>query len=127
MATKKYLDQQGLQTLIQGLKAKNDILYAAAGHAHAASEISYANAIIKGGADIKVDEALNVLVANVVRATEDLSTTEGNVKVLEKAIDDLKAQIGEGTVADKIQVVQTALDNFKSAQATRDQGQDTAI
>ena len=127
MATKKYLDQQGLQTLINGLKAKNDALYAAAGHAHAASEISYKNANIKGGADIKVDEALNVLVANVVRATEDLSTTDGNVKELEKAINALKDQIGEGTVADKIQAVQTALDNFKTDQATKDQGQDTAI
>ena len=27
---KKYLDQQGLQTLIQGLKSKNDALYAKA-------------------------------------------------------------------------------------------------
>ena len=127
MATKKYLDQQGLKTLIQGLKAKNDVLYAATGHAHAASEISYANANIKNGADIKVDEALDVLVANVIRANEDLSATEGNVKELEKAINALKDQIGEGTVADKIQAVQTALNNFKTAQATKDQAQDTAI
>ena len=127
MATKKYLDQQGLKTLIQGLKAKNDVLYAATGHAHAASEISYKNANIKNGADIKVDEALDVLVANVIRANEDLSATEGNVKELEKAINALKDQIGEGTVADKIQAVQTALNNFKTAQATKDQAQDTAI
>ena len=96
---KKYLDQQGLQTLIQGLKAKNDALYAKAAHGHAASEVSYANANIKNGADIKVNEALDVLVANVIRASEDLSTTDGNVKELEKAINALKAQVGEGTVA----------------------------
>ena len=124
---KKYLDQQGLQTLIQGLKAKNDALYAAIGHAHAANEISYKNDNIKGGADIKVDEALDVLVANVVRATEDLSTTDGNVKELEEAINALKAQVGEGTVVDKIQAVQTALDSFKVTQATKDGEQDTAI
>ena len=127
MATKKYLDQQGLQTLINGLKAKNDVLYAAAGHAHAASEISYANSNIKNGADIKVDEALDVLVANIVKNTEQISTTTHNMKDLDEAIKALQAQIGEGTVADKIQAVQTALDNFKSEQATRDQGQDTGI
>ena len=127
MATKKYLDQQGLQTLIQGLKAKNDILYAAAGHAHAASEISYKNANIKNGADIKVDEALDVLVANIVKNTEQISTTTHNMKDLDEAIKALQAQIGEGTVADKIQAVQTALNNFKSTQATKDGEQDTAI
>lgn len=124
---KKYLDQQGLQTLIQGLKAKNDALYAKAAHGHAANEVSYKNANIKGGADIKVNEALDVLVANVIRASEDLSTTDGNVKELEKAINALKAQVGEGTVVDKIQAVQNALNEFKATQATKDQEQDAAI
>ena len=125
MATKKYLDQVGLSTLINGLKTKNDALYAAAEHVHTPDQLVYVNASMSSSATVK--DALDILTANVVRNAEQMTTATSNMEAVQDAIDELKTQIGTGGVDTKINEVKDALNAFKTTQATKDGEQDTAI
>ena len=89
---RRFLDQAGLQLLVEKLTGKYDARYIAAAD-FGAAKVGYENDEHMSGVE-NVKQALDVLAANVVRQEGKLALGDANMQEVEGKIDDLQAQVG---------------------------------
>ena len=94
---RKFLDQAGLVTLVQGLNTRYEGLYFHKAD-FSAENMAFQHDNLNGGKDTNVKEALKVLVDNVVRQVNDAAVLSGNMQAVEAKID---LEITRATNAEK--------------------------
>ena len=91
---RKFLDQDGLVTLVQRLNTRYEGLYFHKAD-FSAEKMAFQHDNLNGGKDTTVKEALTVLVENVVRQVNDAAVFQNNMQAVETKVDANAAAIAK--------------------------------